>query len=186
MDLKDCLEKLEAEGRLCHVKTEVDPFHELSGIAARLEGGKVVQFDHVKGSEYPVVTGLWWNRDNLACVFGCETERQKISHFKKIYGPSSSYQICLQALYYPPFQRTFELNNMIGYHLRNLKKFIHLVCNILCGYDDENNIKDDSISFYLLRKKISSNLQNFLLYSSDGKKETIKSEENKDIRDVEE
>ena len=47
-------------------------------------------------------------------------------------------------------------------------------------------IKDDSISFYLLRKKISSNLQNFLLYSSDGKKETIKSEENKDIRDVEE
>ena len=51
MDLKDCLKKLEAEGRLCHVKTEVDPCHELSGTAARLEGGKVVQFDRVKGSE---------------------------------------------------------------------------------------------------------------------------------------
>ena len=75
MNLKDCLRKLESEGRLCHVKTEVDPVHELSGIAARLEGGKVVQFDRVKGSAYPVVTGLWWNRDNLACVFGCETER---------------------------------------------------------------------------------------------------------------
>ncbi len=75
MDLKDCLKKLEAEGRLCHVKTEVDPVHELAGIAARFEGGKVVQFDRVKGSGYPVVTGLWWNRDNLACVFGCETEK---------------------------------------------------------------------------------------------------------------
>ncbi|MBQ4491919.1 MAG: UbiD family decarboxylase, partial [Deltaproteobacteria bacterium] len=75
MNLKDCLRKLESEGRLCHVKTEVDPVHELSGIAARLEGGKVVQFDRVKGSEFPVVTGLWWIRDYRACVFGCETER---------------------------------------------------------------------------------------------------------------
>ncbi|MCQ2444382.1 MAG: UbiD family decarboxylase [Mailhella sp.] len=75
MDLKDCLRKLEAEGRLAHVKTEVDPVLELSGIASRFEGGKVVQFDRVKGSEYPVVTGLWWNRDNLASVSGCETEK---------------------------------------------------------------------------------------------------------------
>ena len=76
--------------------------------------------------------------------------------------------------------------NKVVQKQKHLKKFIQFVCNILCGYDEENNIKDDSISFYLLRKKISSNLQNFLLYSSDGKKETIKSEENKDIRDVEE
>ena len=55
---------------------------------------------------------------------------------------------------------------------------INFICNILCGYDEENNIKDDSISFYLLRKKISSNLQNFLNYSSDGKKETVRNEEN--------
>ena len=54
---------------------------------------------------------------------------------------------------------------------RQLKKFIQFICNMLCGYDEENNIKDDSISFYLLRKKVSSNLQNFLNYSSDGKKE---------------
>ena len=33
MNLKDCLRKLESEGRLCHVKTEVDPVHELAGIA---------------------------------------------------------------------------------------------------------------------------------------------------------
>ena len=59
---------------------------------------------------------------------------------------------------------------------KQMKKFIQFICNILCGYDEENNIKDDSISFYLLRKKISSNLQNFLNFSSDGKKETVKTD----------
>ena len=39
--------------------------------------------------------------------------------------------------------------------------FMEFVCNILCGYDEEMNIKDDSVSFNLLRKKISSNLKNF-------------------------
>ena len=37
--INEAYRELEAEGRLCHVKTEVDPCHELSGIAARLEGG---------------------------------------------------------------------------------------------------------------------------------------------------
>ena len=58
-----------------------------------------------------------------------------------------------------------------------LQKFVQFICNILCGYDEDNNIKDDSISFSLLRKKVSSNLQNFLNYSSDGKKESIRSTE---------
>ena len=31
----------------------------------------------------------------------------------------------------------------------------------MCGYDEELNIRDDSISYNLLRKKISSNLKNF-------------------------
>ena len=31
----------------------------------------------------------------------------------------------------------------------------------MCGYDKENNILDDSISLFLLKKKISSNLKNF-------------------------
>ena len=38
---------------------------------------------------------------------------------------------------------------------------MEFICNILCGYDEENNIRDDSISFNLLRKKVSSNLKNF-------------------------
>ena len=39
---------------------------------------------------------------------------------------------------------------------------INFVCNILCGYDEENNIRDDSISFNLLKKKVSSNIINFI------------------------
>ena len=49
MDLKDCLKKMDAAGRLAHVHTEVDAVHELSGVAAKLDGGKAVVFEHVKG-----------------------------------------------------------------------------------------------------------------------------------------
>ena len=39
---------------------------------------------------------------------------------------------------------------------------IQFICNILCGYDEDNNIRDDSISFNLLKKKVSSNIKNFI------------------------
>ena len=41
------------------------------------------------------------------------------------------------------------------------QNFIQFICNIMCGYDEELNIRDDSISYNLLKKKISSNLKNF-------------------------
>ncbi len=69
MDLKDCLKKMEQAGRLSHVATPVDAVHELSGVAAKLDGGKALIFDHVKGYDYPVSTGMWWNRENVAPVF---------------------------------------------------------------------------------------------------------------------
>ena len=69
MDLKDCLKKMDTAGRLAHVHTEVDAVHELSGVAAKLDGGKAVVFEHVKGYDYPVSTGMWWNRENVAAIF---------------------------------------------------------------------------------------------------------------------
>ena len=51
----------------------------------------------------------------FSVVLTKEEIEQKIKYFKKIYGPSSSFQICLQALHYNHFQRTVELNNMISY-----------------------------------------------------------------------
>lgn len=69
MDLQKVIAKLDEQGRLLRVKTEVDPVHELSGIAKKLEGGKVVLFEKVKGSDIPVLGGLWWNRDNVGAMF---------------------------------------------------------------------------------------------------------------------
>lgn len=61
---------MERAGRLARVRTEVDPVHELSGVAAKLDGGRALLFEHVRGSEYPVSLGMWWNRDNVAAIFG--------------------------------------------------------------------------------------------------------------------
>ena len=46
--------------------------------------------------------------------------------------------------------------------MEELNNAINFICNILCGYDEENNIRDDSISFNLLKKKVSLNIKNFI------------------------
>jgi 2,5-furandicarboxylate decarboxylase 1 len=70
MDFRQSLRKLADAGRLAVVKSEVDPVHELAGIAREFEGGKAVLFDKVRGFAFPLAIGLWWNRDNLAELFG--------------------------------------------------------------------------------------------------------------------
>lgn len=73
-DLQYCLNRLDQQGKLVHIKTEVDPYHELCGLARHFEGGPVVLFDHVKNSDFPLVIGLFWNRKNLALMLGCEEQ----------------------------------------------------------------------------------------------------------------
>jgi 2,5-furandicarboxylate decarboxylase 1 len=66
-DLAAIIADLDAKGRLARVRSEVDPRHELAGIAARLEGGpRAVLFEKVKGRRWPVFAGLYWNRGLLA------------------------------------------------------------------------------------------------------------------------
>jgi 2,5-furandicarboxylate decarboxylase 1 len=66
-DLATIVEDLEAHGRLIRIRSEVDPVHDLAGIAARFEGGpRAVLFERVRGHRYPVLTGLYWSRDLLA------------------------------------------------------------------------------------------------------------------------
>ena len=63
------------------------------------------------------------------------------------------------------FENTYEQNQQQKEQLEKKKRkraeFVEFLSNIMCGYDDENNVLDDSISLYLLKKKISSNLKNF-------------------------
>ena len=71
MDFRSVVALLEQKGKVVHVKSEVNPVHELAGIAKKFEGKEqVVVFDRVKGQKYPVVCGLWWNRDIIGTQFG--------------------------------------------------------------------------------------------------------------------
>jgi 2,5-furandicarboxylate decarboxylase 1 len=66
-DLGRIIERLDERGRLIRITSEVDPVHDLAGVAARLEGrGAAVLFELVKGHDRPVFTGLYWSRALLA------------------------------------------------------------------------------------------------------------------------
>jgi 2,5-furandicarboxylate decarboxylase 1 len=73
-DLTSCIEYLAGTGNLVRITSEVDPTYELAGIAKKLEGKKCVLFERVKGSEYPVLAGMLWNREVVGSVFGVDKE----------------------------------------------------------------------------------------------------------------
>lgn len=70
VDLTACIDHLESTGRLLRVKSQVDPKHELAGVAKRLEGGSPVLFERIRRSDHPVLAGLLWNRDIVGSIFG--------------------------------------------------------------------------------------------------------------------
>ena len=74
-DLGACIEHLDATGNLLRVRTEVDPRFELGGVAKQLEGTKCVLFERVKGSAFPVLTGLLWNREIVGSLFGIPAQQ---------------------------------------------------------------------------------------------------------------
>lgn len=70
-DLSRIIAALDRAGRLVRVRSEVDPVHELAGLAARFEGGpRAMLFERVKGHRWPVLTGLYWSRELLAGLLG--------------------------------------------------------------------------------------------------------------------
>ncbi|WP_367359410.1 UbiD family decarboxylase [Syntrophus sp. (in: bacteria)] len=75
VDLNACIDYLEKTGNLVRVKSEVDPVHELAGIAKKFEGKKCVLFEKVKGSAFPVFMGLLWNRDTVGSLFNVPKEK---------------------------------------------------------------------------------------------------------------
>ena len=69
-DLGAIVKWLDKRGRLVRVRSEVDPAHELAGIASHFEGAaRAVLFERVRGSRYPVFTGLYWSRELLGALF---------------------------------------------------------------------------------------------------------------------
>ena len=96
VDLSACVGFLEKTGNLVQINSEVDPSYVLAGIAKKFEGGKCLLFNRVKGSEYPVVIGLLWNRDIVGSLFGVSKEKvpfvivQAIKNWRKDKGTLSS------------------------------------------------------------------------------------------------
>lgn len=73
-DLTTCIGYLEERGKVVRVKSAVSSKHELAGIAKRFEGRECVLFERVKGSKFPVLMGLLWNRDTVGSLFGVPKE----------------------------------------------------------------------------------------------------------------
>ncbi|MEM7117022.1 MAG: UbiD family decarboxylase [Chloroflexota bacterium] len=74
-DLGQTITQLQQNGDLIRVQSQVNPVHELAGIAYKFEGKEVVYYEDVQGHTHPVMVGLYWNRDVLGRLFGCETAR---------------------------------------------------------------------------------------------------------------
>ena len=74
-DLQSYIDFLESKQLLLRVTSEVDSHLELAAIAKRFEGGKAILFENVRDSNYPVLIGLYWNRDLMATVFDCDSDR---------------------------------------------------------------------------------------------------------------
>lgn len=74
-DLQSCIQFLGENGGLARVKSHVSLENELAGVATHFEGRKVVLFEHAGDGQCPVLAGMYWNRKNLADIFGCQMER---------------------------------------------------------------------------------------------------------------
>jgi len=64
-DLRRTIKRLESKGLLKRIKTEVDPYLEITEITDRvskMEEGYALLFENVKGSEFPVLTNVFGSR----------------------------------------------------------------------------------------------------------------------------
>ena len=71
-DLRTQLEAVENWGEVLHIRKEVNPRFELPAICKKLEAGKAVIFEKVKGYSMPVVVGLDNSRSRMARVLGTD------------------------------------------------------------------------------------------------------------------
>ena len=114
-DLNGVIDFLSKRRELVRVKTEVDPCFELGGIADKFHGGKPVLFERVKGSQWPVFAGLYWNRAVLAGVFGVPETRLSF-HFAEAVAEWRASPIHPVVVDSAPSQEVVEKN----WDIRNL------------------------------------------------------------------
>jgi 4-hydroxy-3-polyprenylbenzoate decarboxylase len=74
-DLRDFIKMLEARGELKRIRTEVDPYLEMTEISDRTlrAGGPALLFENPKGYDYPVLTNLFGTPERVALGMGEES-----------------------------------------------------------------------------------------------------------------
>ncbi|MBF0273892.1 MAG: menaquinone biosynthesis decarboxylase [Nitrospinae bacterium] len=82
MDLRKTIEQLEKAGLLKRIKTEVDPYLEITEITDRVskKSGHALLFENVKGSEFPVLTNTFGSKEQVLKVLGIE-DLEEISQY---------------------------------------------------------------------------------------------------------
>jgi UbiD family decarboxylase len=86
MSLRRLLQALESSGRLLTVTRPVDPHLEMAAVIHAL-GERPVLFEHVTGSDYPVVAGLCSRRDLAASGLGIAQEQLVSTLSQALHNP---------------------------------------------------------------------------------------------------
>ena len=77
-DLREFLSRLENEGELYRVESEVDSRYEIGAICRKVvnKGGPALYFENVKGYEFPMVCNIWGTRKRYA--MGLEISEEEL------------------------------------------------------------------------------------------------------------
>ncbi len=104
-DLRDFIDTLEKAGELKRIKTEVDPYLEITEISDRTlrAGGPALLFENPKGSTIPVLANLFGNTRRIAMAMGQEDieglrDVGKLLAFLKEPTPPSGWKDLWQSL----------------------------------------------------------------------------------------
>lgn len=97
-DLRELIAWLEEQGQVAHITREVDPEYELSSVATAVHSkyGKAVLFEHVKGTEFPVISYALNSRETVAKSLNMKPDRM-VHQWSKREETQRPYKIVKQA-----------------------------------------------------------------------------------------
>ncbi|WP_088189156.1 UbiD family decarboxylase [Desulfosporosinus sp. FKA] len=143
--LRSWLHQLRQEGKLKYVNREVDRRYELAAVSKKADGLYCLQFNHVRGSNIPVVTNIAHSRDLIALALGVRKEKLA-EHFAWAQGHPGQCQLI------PPGQAPVK-SKIMQPDLRSLPIVIHhekdggafITAGLLIAKDPETGIRNVSI-----------------------------------------
>jgi 4-hydroxy-3-polyprenylbenzoate decarboxylase len=85
-DLQDFIEVLEKQGELKRISVEVDPILEITEIASRVmkDGGPALLFEHVTGSDYPLLINAMGSEKRMAMAFSANTLDEQAAEIEEL------------------------------------------------------------------------------------------------------